>query len=460
MRIRGGLFFHPSRKLGGSKSSVHEGLRMNAGSNDPEEVAIKFIGNPTERNKREVRCLHKSGRHKHIIKYFDSGFTNYQGSEAIYIVMEKCDERTLNEVASSLGFEESRIIIGAITKGLKYIHKNRIIHRDLKPHNILFKGNITVISDFGLSKEIQEGMSDTHQSNPNTGTLGWRAKETHDEDERISPKADVFSAGLVFYFILTRGKQAFDGGVKATAKIIKGLPPDLSGLKEIPDCQVAHDLIASMLNHEPKKRPTMEEVLQHPFFWDDKTKLDFYVDVRKYMEFIHGPVNKKSKEFQHWLNACNCQNACNYKASCTGSASTSDNEDTVTLEWEEFCATNWKNELDLNEKEEIALKERCDRDEKIKKDVMKNQANKYEDLISEILRFIRNRYAHDHEDKKKLDFDMTIEEFYNFFSTRFPLLFMNIYSKMRSHFKEDPTKETLAVAKYFKWITKSKTALE
>ena len=42
-------------------------------------------------------------------------------------------------------------------EALRYIHGFRMIHRDLKPENILLRGTDYVLSDFGISKMLEEG---------------------------------------------------------------------------------------------------------------------------------------------------------------------------------------------------------------------------------------------------------------------------------------------------------------
>ena len=47
---------------------------------------------------------------------------------------------------------------------------------------------------------------------------------------------------------------------------------------------LAIDLIHGMTKVDPKARPTIDGVLMHPFFWNEKECLNFITDVAKYLE--------------------------------------------------------------------------------------------------------------------------------------------------------------------------------
>lgn len=103
----------------------------------------------------------------------------------------------------------------SIYSGLHHIHSKKLVHRDIKPDNILVSldGKIK-ISDFGLSKETST--NHTYElSLPLRGTIFWLAPELQkiaimprnetDPPVKDSEKSDIFSAGLVSFFYITRG---------------------------------------------------------------------------------------------------------------------------------------------------------------------------------------------------------------------------------------------------------------
>lgn len=113
-----------------------------------------------------------------------------------------------------------RKVLYDIAQGLNYIHSEKLVHRDVKPHNILISLTSPAqikISDFGLSKETSTNHT-FELSMPLRGTFTWMAPELiklrnqqtqDDSPKKDSNKSDIFSAGCVYFYYVTRGAHPY-----------------------------------------------------------------------------------------------------------------------------------------------------------------------------------------------------------------------------------------------------------
>ena len=129
-------------------------------------------------------------------------------------------------------------------------------------------------TDLGLGKALQTTITESHVA----GTMGWQAPEVMDEEPNTAA-SDVFSLGLVFFYLLSGGKHALDPRRKRVVHLVTLGFPAGAGAVALKKNLAAHmpgaeakSLVAWMLQSEPEDRPTASEVLAHPFFMDEDAK--------------------------------------------------------------------------------------------------------------------------------------------------------------------------------------------
>ncbi|XP_046844306.1 uncharacterized protein LOC124438294 [Xenia sp. Carnegie-2017] len=206
------------------------------------------------------------------------------GTDSVYLILDLCEESLEDFVQSesnSLAYLQKSLpeILRHILKGLSDLHsgKNPILHRDLKPSNVLrdAQGKF-LIADFGISRILKDG-SKTRLSNAKKGTPHWIAPESFCTDKnkdgkgRYKTESDVMTAGMVAFYVATKGDYPF----KIEEDILKGNPV---GLEKIDDFDLK-DLLTWMLQLKPEDRPSANEALKHPYLQTDEENFDLLCDV-------------------------------------------------------------------------------------------------------------------------------------------------------------------------------------
>ena len=252
----------------------------------------------------------------------------HQENAFLYIALERChasladivDKPHMHRELARAGEMDIPHVLLQIANGLSHLHNLRIVHRDLKPQNILVTMTKDgrprlVVSDFGLCKKLDGAQSSFGATTAHAaGTSGWRAPELLlDDDARESTHSmtsshhsessqlissglmpnrratraiDIFSLGLVFFYVLTKGSHPFDCGDRYMREVnIRKGQLNLQPLDVLGDYAFeAENLIRMMLRSEPRQRPNIREVMAHPFFWDAKKRLTFLCDVSDHFE--------------------------------------------------------------------------------------------------------------------------------------------------------------------------------
>jgi serine/threonine protein kinase len=212
--------------------------------------------------------------------------------------MEECDF-SLDDVFTekqhlTLSVKE---IIWQISQALKHLSSTKTVYRNINPRNILISkiqkspkyipARIK-LPDFSIARRIEEGKIDV----TNSGSASTRTKADYtapevDAKSRYSEKADIYSAGLVFYHLHT-GHHPF--GSSAKERKINMLLGNEVDFTKISDRSARH-LIEKMLKVDPAERIAIDEILEHVYFWEATKVLEF---IRKLTDGLEPPVPNKT----------------------------------------------------------------------------------------------------------------------------------------------------------------------
>lgn len=290
-----GTYHHHENHIGeGSFSLVFPAVN----EKDGREVAMKRLEKARLEEKgavleREVKCLLQLSNCSFVVNYV--GCTSDLNFE--YLVIELMEGSLDTFLSCDKECELASTVCLNIATGIEYLHTNDVVHRDLKPQNILYTRHpifIVKISDFGLSKILRAGKGSAQSESvmhSRAGTSCWMAPELLGKKPKDHSKAsDIFSCGLLFHYILAKKKHPF-GSCSGDSISVVNLRETEENIKGDKLCLCssltpeAANLLKHMLMQKPKRRPVAPSLQQFPFFWDNRTKVEFLNKVGNQKEF-------------------------------------------------------------------------------------------------------------------------------------------------------------------------------
>ncbi|MHB1121169.1 MAG: serine/threonine-protein kinase [Ramlibacter sp.] len=147
-------------------------------------------------------------QHPNIVGVYDSD----RDGDVAFLVMEYIHGDDLKhhlDGGERYSLEQALRMVDDLLSALDYAHRHGIVHRDIKPANLLIEASGRVkLTDFGVAR-IQDAGDATRTQGAMVGTLKYMAPEQV-QGQKIDARADLFSAGVLLYQLLT-DQRPFDG---------------------------------------------------------------------------------------------------------------------------------------------------------------------------------------------------------------------------------------------------------
>ncbi|KAK6316681.1 hypothetical protein J4Q44_G00120810 [Coregonus suidteri] len=230
--------------------------------------AIKVVkldpGDDISSIQQEITMI-KECTHKNIVAYFGS----YLRNNKLWICMEYCGGGSLQDiyhVTGPLNERQIAYVCRETLQGLHHLHETGKMHRDIKGANVLLteRGDVK-LADFGVAAEINASVAKRKSF---IGTPYWMAPEVAAVEKKggYNQLCDIWAVGITAIELAELQPPMFDmHPMRALMVMSKGSfqPPKLKDkTKWSADF---HSFVKISLTKNPRKRPTAEKLLQHPF---------------------------------------------------------------------------------------------------------------------------------------------------------------------------------------------------
>jgi serine/threonine protein kinase len=172
-----------------------------------------------ERFYREAKAI-AALDHPNIVRAYDIDQDKLpDGTELHFLVMEYVDGSSLQDIVrvkGALDCARAAHYIYQAAQGLQHAHAMGLVHRDIKPGNLLVDRSGTVkILDMGLARffnDDQDVLTKKYDENV-LGTADYLAPEQALDSHSVDIRADIYSLGGTFYFLLTSRSPFGEGTV-------------------------------------------------------------------------------------------------------------------------------------------------------------------------------------------------------------------------------------------------------
>ncbi len=203
---------------------------------EPQRAAIKLIPEDAPEAERQLKSWQAAAElsHPNLIRIFQLGHCEIEGTKLLYVVMECADENLAQIVPQrALTEAEATEMLKPTLETLRYLHKEGWMHGGIKPANIMACGDQLKLSADGL-REPGERIKDPGNYDPPENTF--------------SPVGDVWSLAMTLVEVLTQHLPAWDPKGESDPEMPRSLSKPL------------FDIARNCLRRDLRKRWTVRDV--------------------------------------------------------------------------------------------------------------------------------------------------------------------------------------------------------
>ncbi|KAI8969055.1 kinase-like domain-containing protein [Mycotypha africana] len=189
---------------------------------------------------------------------------NQQQQEAPCVIKRRTSCDLFECIERHHSFEEpvAKMIFKQIASCVAYLDKIGVCHRDIKDENIVIDDHFQVkLIDFGSAVLLPRHYGDNtnYLFSQFYGTVSFASPEILLGRPYRAEPAEIWSLGVLLYTILFGEVPFYDSNMAIAGQFAQ---PKRS---VSPEC---YNLISCMLNRSPEKRPSIHQVLNHPWFFE------------------------------------------------------------------------------------------------------------------------------------------------------------------------------------------------
>ena len=280
------------------------------------EVSVKLV-------ELEVQTMLSLGTHPNLINIIDSNahgvarlpVTGFE--EVKYIVYEKCSNGSLSKYVKYTGwFEENiaRFLFLQLWHAVNFMHDQHYVHLDLKLDNILLDDYFNVkLGDLGIALWAKNTSGYIAHRR---GTPKYMAPEVDKASDKAPFnvfKADIYSLGVCLHLLLfgeypnssfnEEKSNTHNSSIESDVTMSDNESKECSN-KEILSNGISDswlELLESLLDTNPRKRPTMETILKQSWLnqeVDDSLVEMVYLEMSERTKYMKSPKEQKVLPFE------------------------------------------------------------------------------------------------------------------------------------------------------------------